>query len=167
MKKVNMFMTVSFILTLLCVLPGCKNDDDTTNPQSITFVDDAKTKEFTIDENFGFMVKFINPDATANFMGIEKDDVIKGKITETFKPDANGDPTSVRAKWNEDLVGSAAQMASPTNQELNNMLKVLFSEDSIGILLTYTEDGAVVDLQFKGSLAGAATPLMGGKYTKK
>jgi len=159
-------MTAVFIMALLCVLPGCETDN-TSNPQSMTFVDNAQTKEFTIDENFGFRVKFINPDETAQNMTIEKDDVITGKITETFKPGANGDPTSAQAKWNEDLVGSAAQLASPTNQDLNDMLKVLFSGDSIGILLTYTEDGAVVDLRFKGSLAGAATLLMGGTYTKK
>jgi len=169
MKKANVFMTAAFIMALLCVLPGCDDKtDDTSNPQSMTFVDNAENpaKEFTIDENFGFKVKFINPNTTAQTMTIKKDDVITGKITGAVKPDANGEPTSTRAKWNENLVGLATQLASPTNPELSNTLKVLFNEDSIGISLTYTDDSAV-DLQFEGGLAAAAALLMGGTYTKK
>jgi len=161
-------MTAVFIMALLCVLPGCETDD-TSNPQSKTFVDNVTSpaKEFTIDENFGFKVKFFDPDETAQGMTIKKNDVITGKITEAFKPDANGAPTSALAKWNEDIVGSASQMASSTNSELDMMLKTLFANDSIGISMTYSEAG--VNVQFPGGgLAGAATPLMGGiYYTKK
>jgi hypothetical protein len=158
MKKIGM---TAFAILLLCVLTGCPTDDGGKGggktPASMTFVDnlDNPAKEFTIDENLGFKVTFINPGPTETGLTIQQGDSISGKITQTD------------TAWNNDLTGVAEQMTAknPTFAGAMPGIKVTIS-------LTYTKVEDVitdVTLVFQGddTIGLIAGQLMGGTYYLK
>jgi len=155
MKKIGL---TALIALLLCVLAGCPNDDGGKNggktPASMTFVDnpDNPAREFTIDENLNFKVNFIQPEGMALAYGLEKGDVISGKITDTGG-----------AAWNSDLTGVAEQMTA-TNPTFAGAMPGI----KVTISLTYTKVEDVitaVNMELKGEdVAAIADMLMGGTY---
>jgi hypothetical protein len=153
MKKIRLFGLMA-LAVLLCVLTGCPEEK---TPESMTFVDDLKNpaKQFTIDEDFIFNVKFIIPSETEKVLTIEAGDEVSGKITET------------NTAWNSNLTGVASQMSS-TNDTINGAVAVL----PITISLTYTKaEGEItaVTVAFPGedAIIQQAQRLMGATYHRK
>ncbi|MDR0474088.1 MAG: hypothetical protein LBH43_10510 [Treponema sp.] len=152
MKRVGLF-GITALAVLLCVLTGCPEEKI---PESMTFVDDLKNpaKQFTIDEDLNFNVKFIIPSAAEKAMTIEAGDEVSGKITETD------------TAWNSNLTGLASQMSS-TNDMINGAVAVL----PITISLTYTKaEGEItaVIVAFPGedAIVQQAQKIMGATYLR-
>lgn len=153
MKKI---VITALAVLLLCVLAGCPAEDEGKTPASMTFVDnlDTPNKEFTIDENLNFKVKFINPSLIELNLLIRQGDIISGKITEAD------------AAWDNNLTGEAEQMAA-TNPTFADVMPTI----KVAISLTYTKaEGVIsdvtVELQGDG-VAVIAQTLMGGTYYRK
>jgi uncharacterized lipoprotein YehR (DUF1307 family) len=153
MKKFNMFGIMALIL--ICALSGCEDDEKT--PASMTFVDnvDSIAKEFVIDEDYGFKVKFINPSETERNLTIEEGNTVSGRIT-----DAD-------TAWNNSLTGVADKMSS-NNKTINGAVEAL----KVPISLTYEKNAnneiTSVTVSFSGTGIGqTAQTLMGATYIRK
>jgi hypothetical protein len=124
----------------------------------MTFVDNIgnPAKEFTVDANFGFRVRFITPNALESSLQVRAGDVISGRVTET-------EPGTI---WNEDLTGVAAQMTA-SNPVIDGAMPTI----QVVISLAYTKaEGVIteVTVALEGAgVAAIAQTLMGGTYIRK
>jgi len=158
MEKNSLFklFTIALLVLMLSVLGGCK-DDDTSEPASMTFVDDENTKEFTIDENLNFTTKFIK-ETDIMSIKIKENQTISSKITEASDV------------WNNDLTGIAGSMTS-TNEflvgavdgvQLPISLKYKKSDDDT--ITAVTVNFTVTNNDYT---AEKAQELMSGTYKRK
>ena len=159
MKKIKILLTIFIALLSLCVLIGCPNGDDII-PDNMVFTDnpddpDDPVKEFTIDSNFGFVVRFIRPSEMEMGYTLQAGDTVRGKITETD------------TKWNTDFLGQAVDMTS-SNELIDGALGAL---PPIAISLKYIKADNVINavtLEFPGGgIALQAQTLMGATYYRK
>jgi len=154
MKKFNIIIIIAIMLPVF-IYSGCKTEDDTP-PLSMTFADNlaVPAKEFTIDENLGFKVKFITPTELEAVLQVKPGDVISGRIT-----DADD-------RWNSNLTGVADQMTA-TNPTFASVMPAI----SVVITLDYIKDDEVitaVTVALEGTgIAETAQALMGGTYFRK
>jgi hypothetical protein len=155
MKKINLFGIAALALLFAFVLASCAEDNGGSGkkPDSMTFEDEDKTKEFTVYSNLKFKVLFL--EAIPSVIGEGK--TVSGKI----KPKNNNN------KWKDDVVQGTAVNMSSTDETIHNVLGLI---DDVGVKLTYEkEEGEItgVTLEFSGDMGPTANDLMGGLYTLK
>jgi len=157
MKKLGVFGLMALVVLVGCFFVACSTDSG-SKTDKLVFTDTTvgAAKDFTVDSNFGFVVKFNDP-ALGGL--IAKGDTISGKVT------------GVTGAWNSDYTGVAQNMKT-NNANLSGTMGTM--EVAISVIFTKGADNAItaITVHFPDAATGdtnsiAAEGMMGGTYNLK
>ena len=172
MKKLTVLSMI--VLFMACIFTGCPNE---TSAHSMTFVDNADdpAREFTINENLGFKVRFL--ELASFFSTINPgfiDELDEDELNELFEAygiiEISGVVKETNNTWTNPLIMGTAQNMYSNHDDITELVDFI----SVGIVLNYNYldgDISAVDVAFSGSaddlVIEMASNLMGGTYTRK